>query len=335
MSMNENTPVDTGSVESDDVNLDDFSAEFFGQNNAQSEPASSENDQDVDTDDNAPDDDTQSIDDDTVEPESDENEEEEVEDVEEKPKRRKQTAQERINEVVGQRRETERQLQAALDELARLKNKETEPEPTKVVAEPENTGPTPDDKLEDGSDKYPLGEFDPNYIRDLTKFTLQQERDHLKRQDEAEAQVRQAQQAQQELTASWEEKLGPAQERYPDFREKGEELVSTFEGIDANYGEYLTATLMSMDHGPDVLYYLASNPDLAQEIVDSGPTKATIALGRLEAMFMEDGKSQTRPRVSNAPTPPPTNKGSAVAAPSVPVDTDDLSAFEKQFFNKK
>src|SRR3546814_4807298 len=96
-----------------------------------------------------------------------------------------------------------------------------------------------------------------------------------------------------------------------DLKEKGEELIENFTDLDEAYGEYLSSTLMSMEYGPDVLYYLASNPEEAKKIVNSGPQKASIALGRLEARFMDEDKPQqkVRPKVSNAPEPPPTNRG--------------------------
>lgn len=334
----ENTPVDdTGSVDNVESNLDDFSAEFFGQKEAHTEEANSGVNQEEDDELDAPEN-TQSNDEDTVESE------ESVE-AEETPKpKKKQTAQERINEVVGKQREAERQLQAAIQEIERLKQGTHKPEPTKevddspAVLQQGPAEPTPDDKNEDGSDKYPLGEYDPAYIKDLTKFTFQQEAEQAKiRAKEEEARAAQ-QAALSALEDTWSEKLVTAQERYPDFQEKGQSLISTFEGIDEKYGEYLSATVMSLDHGPDVLYYLANNPELANEIVMSGATKATISLGKLEAMFDDEGEKTTniRPKVTKAPTPPPIlNKGSAVSIPEVPEDTDDLDAFSQKFFKRK
>ena len=95
-----------------------------------------------------------------------------------------------------------------------------------------------------------------------------------------------------------------------------------------------------MDKGPDVLYYLASNPEEARQIVNSGAQKATLALGRIEAKFLEveSKKSSAKPKVSKAPTPPPPNaraRGANGAFISVQPDTDDLDAFEAAFFDKK
>jgi len=333
----ENTP-----VESQEDDLDTFSAEFFGQKTAPKEPASSEEkDEDDLEDSDAPtkdtqdgEDDTPATDDDADEDDAeDEDQDNDEDEPEPEPKPKKSRAQERIEELNAKFRETERQL----NELRAKFEQKAEPAPA-PKAEVSNTGPTPEDKNEDGSDKYELGEFDPQYIRDLTRHTLQTEREALKIQEQADAEQQVMTQQRAELQASWEQKLGPAQERYPDFLEKGEALISQFDGLDQGYGEYLTSTLMSMEYGPDVLYYLSNNQDEAKAIVNSGAAKATIALGRLEAKFAfaNEEKQKARPKVSKAPTPPAhMNKGSAAAIADVPADTDDLEAFANEFFSKK
>jgi len=326
-----------------DVDLDTFSAEFFGQNKAAPEQASTEAKDEGETEDHdaKEEKDTHPEDSDTLDTETDEDDAEDGEgedgndsDPEPDKKPRRNRAQERIEELNKKYRETERLLNIALTKL----EQKAEPTPATPTVVEEPVGPTPDDTNEDGSEKYPLGEFDPQYIRDLTRFTLNQEREAAKRQDaEAEAQ-RQQETAKTELAKSWEQKLGPAQERYPDFQERGQELVDAFQGIDVAYGDYLTTTLMSMDYGTDVLYYLACNPEEAKKIVASGAAKATVALGRLEAKFAmaDEEKQKARPKVSKAPEPPAhLNKGSSVAKPEVEDNTDDLDAFAQKFFKKR
>ena len=161
-------------------------------------------------------------------------------------------------------------------------------------------------------------------------------REVMLQREQEETQQRQIQQAQQELQAAWGEKLDTARERYPDFNEKGQELIDSLGEIDQQYGEYLSTTIMEMDHGAEVLYYLASNPEEARDIIASGAKRATIALGRLEARFEEGSaeKPKARPKVSKAPPPPPKNKGSAVAAgTTVRGDEDDLDAVARALFS--
>ena len=330
---NENTPVDPNT---DDLDL--FSASFFGQKEAQPEPASSEEDEVEQVEESDATDDTHSSEDDALASDNeDTTDEDEPKDEPEAPKQKKNRFQERIDELTAKAREAERRA----EELALKLREQEQPkknEPTAPVPQAEQVGPKPDDKNEDGTEKYPLGEFDPNYIRDLTKHTIAAEREAILRQEQEEKRQREIATQQAEIEANWKVKLDSAQERYPDLQEKGQQLVGTFSEIDQAYGEYLSNVIMGMEYGPDVLYYLANHVDEADKIVKSGATAATIALGRLEARFAlaDEEKSTPRPRVSQAPTPPVhVNKGSAVTKPSVPLDTDDLRAFEKEFFKKR
>lgn len=327
---------------SDDLDL--FSADFFGQKQADTEQSNSE-DQADEPEVDAPEldtEDTQS----STETDDSETEDETTSKADEKPKK-KNRFQERIDEVVGKQRETERRLADALAELERLKitntEKPTEPTNTKTV---ESVGPDPTAKNDDGSDKYPLGEFDPAYIRDLAKHTIAEERkafqefeEQQAKEAEKQAQETRLQQERQQLEESWNQKLAPALERYPDFQEKGQTFVeSVNEKVEPTYAEYLTNILMNMEYGPDVFYHLANNPDEAMAIIASGPHKAPAALGRLEAKFAfsAEEKQNARPKVSQAPEPPEhRTKGNSAAVPDVPADTDDLDKFEKAFFNKK
>lgn len=334
----ENTPVEQEITD----DLDAFSAEFYGQNEDTPEPASPEDAKEDTPEADAlePKDDTQTDEEDALETE-DETDEVEDEPEQEPAPKPKSRFQERIDELTGKAREAERreqELARRLEEAIQRLEAQNKPEATPAVeTQAAYTGPDPADKNDDGTDKYPLGEFDATYIRDFMKYSFQQEDEARNIREEERRQQAAVEQERNALAEGWREKLGPAQERYPDFQEKGQNLVQAFDGIDQKYGEYLTGTLMSLEYGPDVLYYLANNMDEANKIVAMGPTKAAIAMGRIEAKFaMADAEKQVaRPRVSKAPTPPPTNKGSAAAIVEIPDDTDDLDAFTAKMFKKR
>lgn len=322
-------------VETVEDDLDTFSDNFFGQKKAEPEQASPEVEDDQEQASDAPKEDTHSEDTDTLANDEDETEDEETP-SEEAPKPKKNRFQERIDELVKDREAEKRERLALEAKLERLLNEKQNKEP--VAAKTEDKGPSADDKNEDGSDKYPLGDFDPQYLADIVSYKFDQKEKAAEAARAIEAEQRELDSQRAAIEANWNEKLGPAKERYPDFDEKGQTLSDTFSGIDQAYGEYLGATLMAMDYGPDVLYYLANNVDEAQKIVAAGPTKATIALGRLEAKFAfaDEEKQKARPKVSKAPTPPDhLNKGSAVARIDVAPDTDDLDAFSASFFKKQ
>jgi hypothetical protein len=252
------------------------------------------------------------------------------------PQPKKKTAQERINELTAKQREAERQVEAERAAKALLETRLAELEArTKVETLPKptenNEGPSPTAVNEDGSLKYPLGEFDPAYIADLTVFTI----DKVTKEREAQASQAAAQKAAQDhlnqLNQGWQSKIAEVEKTIPDFRAKGQELVGTFSNIAPDYGEFLSQTIMGLDAGPEVLYHLANHLDEAQEIISKGPLGAAIALGRLEARFAKSGE-QPKPRVSAAPKPAPSTARGVAVGGEVKGDTDDLDAFSAAFF---
>lgn len=342
----ENTNTDVTETE---ISLDDFAAELFGgSEDKPSGDAKPEDNQEEDVEDGAPDEtDTHSADDGATDDEDDLSEEnpDETDEDDDDPKanqpKKANRFQERINEVTAARRAAERENEELKAELARLKQKpeENPPEPKPQGGNKTDTsavqGPKPTDLNEDGTEKYPMGEFDPQFLRDTVQHMLTEQQTAQQAEAARLEQQRQASIQQAQLQESWNEKLEVARERYPDFQDKGEQMLSVFEGIDANYGEYLTTTLMEMDAGPDVFYYLANNVEEAKEIVNAGPRKATMALARLEAQLVGTPVNKaTKPKVTKTSAPPPRLKGSAVSKGSVPLDTDDLAAFSKELFKR-
>lgn len=334
-----------------DVNTDDldsFNDLLHGQATEQPAPEATEDEPEVEDnvdtdneDDVSPEDDadlaTEDDDSDDADPEADEEDEPKG-----KPKSR---FQERINELTqkarGAEREAERLKTLLDDAIARLdaKAQDKEKEPAKPVLTAEDGPPNPDEKNEDGSDKYPLGEFDPAYLRDYSRFVVRKEHEAIQQEEAQKAESEAAAKAQQELVGQWNTKLTEASEtKYPDMLDKTNLIEDTFRDIPEDYGNYLAATIMSMDYGPDVLYHLANNIDEAKSIVASGPAMATVALGRLEARFAlldEENTTEKKLKVSKAPTPPARlNKGTSVTQ-EVPDDTDDLDAFTAKLYKQK
>lgn len=317
------TEVTTEAQEVDTDNLDTFSDDFFGRKPAEPEKTKPEVEQDEEPA-KVPETEAQTDDEDEAE-------------LEQEIKPKKKTVQDRIDEVVRQReelkRDSERQLAELRSEIEKLKKPVTIASPAQVAAEP-----TPDAVDQSGEPVYTLGEFDPQYIRDLTRFTLETERTKVQAEMAETQRAEAAQRQQNELTSTWNTKLENAKTEYPDLVEKGQTLLSGFDNLDPAYAGYLSTILMTMDKGPDVLYYLSNNPEEARTIVNSGAQRATLALGRIEAKFLEADAQKTlaKPKVSKAPPPPAERaRGSNGAFISVAGDTEDLDAFSAEFFTKK
>ena len=250
--------------------------------------------------------------------------------------KQKLTARERIEQLNARMREEERARQEEAEKRqkaeARIRELEArQADKTEKVEVPSN-GPTIDDKDENGEDKYPLGEYDPGYIRDLLKY----ERDEARKEIAEEFQRQQEQALKNEaistLQAEWTGKVEAAEERLPDLRDRGLQLEQALVGTDPQVIESLAMTIMSLENGPDVLYYLSEHVDEARAIAKGGPN-ALIALGRLDSLARQP-KTEVK-LVSNAPEPPPSRTRGTGGRFSVQADTDDLDAFSEMFFKKK
>lgn len=323
------TQVTTESQVVDTDNLDTFAQEFFGEKTKAPSAAKPEEVEQDDVD--AGEVDTQSQTDET-----DPNAEPEAEYKEAPPK--KKTVQDRIDELVKQREDIKRESAAELDKVRKEFEDKLAALKPNVPATPKSAEPTPDDLNEDGSPKYGLGEFDPQYVRDLTKFAFAQERETAAAEAQRTARAQQETEARTTLTTEWNGKVEAAKQTYPDFQEKASTMLNGLGGLPDDYAGYLSTVLMSMDHGTDVLYYLSNNPEEAVKIVNSGAQKATLALGRIEAKFYEAAqtKQAAKPKVSNAPPPPSERaRGTNGAFVAVAPDTDDLDAFTAEFFRKR
>jgi len=350
---NSNESVDNSDTPDD---LDEFENLFFQRETAEevAEEESEETPDEEDAEEEEVEETDEEVDDedDTLATEEDEDaseeedeEDDEPEEEEEKPraKRNRKSAKERIEELVADKRQTERELQALRAEFESLRAR-VQPEEKAEDAAPTlreqlpADAPQPDAVDKDGKPIYELGEFDPTYIRDLTRFTIEQERAAAAVRAEQEAEQKALAETQERVKEQWLTNLEKAEEELPDIRESIGDMASVFTNIDPGYGEYLAMTVMSSDLGPQIMYYLSQNIGEAQKIVASGPAAATLAIGRLEAKLSstkrDESKRNTK-RVSDAPPPPQERVRGNRGQFSVRPDTDDLDAFEREFYKRK
>jgi hypothetical protein len=327
-------------------NLDTFEKHFFELEDSDDK----EDEVDEDEDDSLATDDDKDADEEEIETPSEDEDEDEEDDPEEDKKpepKPKSKAQKRIEELVTTARVAERERDAEKRERELLERRLAEIEARSEVKDDKTVrsqlppeAPNPDATDEKGEAVYPLGEFDPTFIRDLTRFTIQQETAKVRKEAEEREAAQKLASAQRELTDQFTEKLTKVEEDLPDIREKITELTDTFRDVDPAYGDYLATAIMSCEYGPEVMYYLSQNIGEAQKIVASGPFAATLAIAKIDAKLakapvVEDEEKRNKKKVSEAPPIPinrPRGKGGQF---TVPADTNDLDAFERMFFKSK
>lgn len=271
-----------------------------------------------------------------AETEVEEAEDEADEEVEEKPKKgNRKPAKERIQELITEKYELERKAIEAERRALDAEKKLNAPKEQEAKEPEKSDAPNPDAKDDKGEAKYPLGEFDPQYIRDLTRFTIEQEQAGYAQKEAARRAEEADRNARAQAQEKWSGRLEEAEKDIPDVKEKIISLSTLFADVEPQYGQYLVDVVQTLENGPHVLAYLADNPKEAQTIVKSGPTGATISLGRLDARMAKIAANDKAPvKVTNAPpAPKQTPRGTGKSA--IRADTDDLTAFERQFFKKR
>lgn len=187
---------------------------------------------------------------------------------------------------------------------------------------------TPDAKNETQSEigapdpaKYQYGDLDPQYISDLADFKAEQKVAKLRQELLA---TEQQKAAQREAEVIRDRALQTAQvgsERYADFNEV---VIEGAEEGEWPLTEPMLQAALDSDKGADILYYLATNVEEAEEVAAMSIRQLDRWIGRMEA------KLATPPakKVSKAPPPVSSARGSGGKYTADPA-TSDFAAFER------
>ena len=206
-------------------------------------------------------------------------------------------------EAARQEAQREREAREALE--ARLAALEQSSQPQKASVEPEDE-PQP----HQFSDAF-------EYAKALAEFTAEKA---LKERDRQEVE-RKAAEERQKVMDAWAQKVEAAKAELPDFDDmiQSSDVVVTDPVRDA---------ILESDIGPQILYHLAENPEIAEKLAKASVSSALRQLGKLEAKLEkaveeQPEKQPSKPVVkkSNAPEPIKPLRGSS-AATDIPVDSD-------------
>lgn len=207
----------------------------------------------------------------------------------------KNPVQPRIDELVRQRGEQEREAA-----FWRARAAELEGKATPAVEEPK---PPKKDDFE-SYDAYveALTEYkaDVKTTQALNKFRVEQ-------QETAKAQQEQEQAAKVQTT--WQTRLQETTARISDFREVMDSVA------DRPIAKHVIEIVKESDVGPDIAYHLAKNEDLALRLNSMSPIAAAREIGRLEATL---GKTTS---AAPSPAPTPATRQSSAPPPLKPVQS--------------
>ena len=121
------------------------------------------------------------------------------------------------------------------------------------------------------------------------------------------------------VSASWEEKVAKAEDKYDDFEEKVGKLDPRNPAVLA---------IMEADNGADIAHYLGTHVDEAKKIFSLSPSSAIREIGKLEAKLSSTPEKPKAP--SKAPAPVATLSGTSPVASSEPSESDDTASWIKK-----
>jgi hypothetical protein len=228
----------------------------------------------------------------------------------EQPKPKK-TTQERINEVTKARREAERREEQSRRDAEYWREQALRTAPQTPAREPASEDAEPDPA------NYEHGELDARFIREHATY-------HARKAFREETANAEAKKQQRDRLDTFESAAKTAAAKHADF----------FEVVGRDYSRAaalctpaMSEAILDSEHGPDLAYHLATNPDEARRIAALDPISQVRNLGRLEARFAEPAKL-TPKTATDAPAPTPHVRGVAGRF-TVDGSTTDFAAFEK------
>ena len=196
----------------------------------------------------------------------------------------------RFSELTKQREEARKEAQREREQRESLENrlKELEERATpRPVEVQENVKPQP----HQFNDAF-------EYAEALAEWSTEQA---LINRDKQEAE-RRAQEERNKVLDGWNKRLTEAKADLPDF----DDMVAS---SDVVVSDHIRDAILESDVGPQILYHLAENPDLADKLNSGSPISALRQIGRLEAQFerKEAPVAESKPSVARSKAPAPIN----------------------------
>ena len=211
----------------------------------------------------------------------------------------------RFSEITKQREEArkeaqqEREARQALEQrLAALENK----------GQPQRANPV-DEKPQPSqfSDAF-------EYAEALAEYTADKRISEMKQQ---EAQAKEAEER-QKVIDQWTQKVQKAKAEMPDF----DDMVAS---SDVVVNDDIRDAILESDVGPQILYHLAENDEVAKKIAGLSPKAALREIGKLEARFEAKPEAEKPAPIvkSKAPAPITPIRGGK-NTPDVPMGSDGV-----------
>jgi hypothetical protein len=159
------------------------------------------------------------------------------------------------------------------------------------------------------------------YAEALAEWTTDK---RMRERDQADL-ARKVEAEQSRMRQKFQERLDTAKSEMPDY----EDMIAS---SDVSVSQPVTDAIIESDVGPQILYYLAENPEFARGLAEKSITSQLRAIGRLEAKFepSEAPKPAIKPVAKRSNAPAPINPLKAGGNPS-DISLDSNRAFHGTF----
>ena len=183
------------------------------------------------------------------------------------------------------------------------------------------TGNDPPKAAEPKEDDY-NGDY-TSYLADLAAFRAAKRiEERLEARDQATFAERQHKVA-REAMDDFIERAEEAKTRIPDFDDK----IKAFQDMGGKFAPHVIEEVRDSDKGPQLAYFLASNPAIAAELNALNPRDAAREIGRIEAsLSLPKPKKQTQ---APAPVQPPMGGSAPLKDVYAAAKSDDMAAYIK------
>ena len=200
----------------------------------------------------------------------------------------------RFSKLTGKIRELESQLSTR--------------QPAPAAAE-SNTGPASQAAANETPGKPQLATWEGTYeayTEALTDWKIDQREQARSKADNE----RKAAEAHKTKANAWSERETAARAKYDDY----DSVISDAKVPDTPARGDIHAFLIDSEIGPEVAYFLATNPDELKRIAALSPLRAVAELGKMEGSLVATPETP-KPKTTSAPRPP-TTVGAKTGAPS-------------------
>jgi hypothetical protein len=161
------------------------------------------------------------------------------------------------------------------------------------------------------------------YLTEVAKYSGRQAVKEATEAAKVSTAAETAKTTQENIDLAHNERMGEAQDRYPDF----DEVVMQNKALSINKAMF--DVIKESEQGPDLAHYLGKHPEEAAKIAVLSPLGAARALGRIEAGLTPPSKPKANTK-SGAPEPITTNSGSGEPMPEALSDDMPIGDWMKK-----